>query len=128
MLCKRLISSERLNFGAIGMVVGHEIIHAFDNNGRQFDAEGRLHDWWSKETADAFQSKATCFVDQYSNYSVEGPSNERVFVNGNLTLGENIADNGGLGISMDAWKLYTSRVASQQSSLPGLEKYSPEKV
>jgi predicted metalloendopeptidase len=86
------------NFGAIGAVIGHELTHGFDDQGRQFDASGNLEDWWTKDDAANFEEKAKCFIDQYAAYeAVEG-----VPLNGKLTLGENVADNGGLRIAFMA--------------------------
>ncbi|MEQ1886232.1 MAG: M13 family metallopeptidase [Bryobacteraceae bacterium] len=84
-----------VNYGAIGAVIGHELTHGFDDQGRQFDAKGNLRDWWTAEDAKAFEQRASCLVDQYSNYS---PVPD-VKLNGKLTLGENTADNGGLRIA-----------------------------
>jgi endothelin-converting enzyme/putative endopeptidase len=86
---------DAVNFGAIGAVIGHELTHGFDDQGRQFDAKGNLRDWWTQEDAKAFEQRADCMVQQYSEYSpVEG-----VNLNGKLTLGENTADNGGLRLA-----------------------------
>jgi putative endopeptidase len=82
-----------VNLAGIGMVMGHEITHGFDDQGSQFDKTGRLLDWWSPETKAAFQERTACVVNQYSAYN---PGGGMPNVNGNLTLGENIADNGGL--------------------------------
>jgi predicted metalloendopeptidase len=87
-----------VNFGGIGMVIGHELTHGFDDEGRQFDPKGNLHDWWTPEDAKEFEQRAACFVTQYSKFSV-APD---VYVNGKLTLGENTADNGGARISLMA--------------------------
>lgn len=86
---------DAVNYGAIGAVIGHELTHGFDDQGRQYDGDGNLRDWWSSQDAQAFEQRAACFVNQYSAYSpVEG-----VNLNGRLTLGENTADNGGLRIA-----------------------------
>jgi putative endopeptidase len=86
---------DAVNYGAIGAVIGHELTHGFDDQGRQYDGDGNLRDWWTAEDARAFEQRADCFVDQYAAYSpVEG-----VNLNGRLTLGENTADNGGLRIA-----------------------------
>jgi putative endopeptidase len=83
------------NYGAIGMVIGHEMTHGFDDEGRQFDAQGNLRDWWTAADAKAFQARAACIVNQYAAYSpLPG-----VHLNGKLTLGENTADNGGARIA-----------------------------
>ncbi|MFN8060476.1 MAG: M13 family metallopeptidase [Vicinamibacterales bacterium] len=89
---------DAVNFGAIGAVIGHEMSHGFDDQGRQFDAQGNLRDWWSEADGKEFERRASCFTDQYGAYSpVEG-----VKLNGRLTLGENVADNGGVRIAYQA--------------------------
>ena len=89
---------EAVNYGGIGAVIGHEMTHGFDDEGRQFDAEGNLKDWWTPADAKAFDENAQCFVDEYSQFS---PVDD-VKLNGKLTLGENTADNGGLRIALMA--------------------------
>ncbi len=83
------------NYGAIGAVIGHELTHAFDDQGRQYDDKGNLRDWWTEADAKAFEGLADCLVKQYGGYTAV----DDVKVNGKLTLGENTADNGGLRIS-----------------------------
>ncbi|KAJ3129469.1 Endothelin-converting enzyme 1 [Nowakowskiella sp. JEL0407] len=124
------VAPQYLNFGAIGAVVGHEITHAFDNNGRQFDSSGRMVDWWSNKTAEKFDEKAKCFVDQYGKYEVVGPDGTKVNVNGQLTLGENLADNGGLSRAYEAWllDLKASGPNSRNFWLPGLHQFSREQL
>lgn len=85
------------NFGGIGMVMGHELTHGFDDEGRQFDATGNLKDWWSAETNQEFERRASCVEKQFDGYSVLGEK-----VNGKLTLGENIADLGGVKLAFAA--------------------------
>ncbi|XP_040578339.1 neprilysin-4 isoform X4 [Lepeophtheirus salmonis] len=82
-----------INFGGIGVVIGHEITHGFDDKGRQFDQFGNIRRWWDHSSSEKFESKAKCFVDQYSNYLVKEVG---TYLNGWNTQGENIADNGGL--------------------------------
>ncbi len=89
---------DAVNFGGIGMVIGHELTHGFDDQGRQFDAQGNLKDWWTPEDAKEFQQRAACVADEYSSFSV-APG---VYVNGKLTLGENTADNGGVRVALMA--------------------------
>jgi len=108
------------NFGAIGSVIGHELTHGFDDTGRFYAGDGNLRDWWSNATADEFRTRANCLADQYSAFpttSVFDSSNVLGNVNGNYTLGENIADNGGLKLSFRAFKQFmaTSAQASQDS-------------
>ena len=91
---------ETVNYGAIGMVVGHELTHGFDDQGRKYDAKGNLTDWWTPGVAKEFDRRAECVVQQYSAYeSVPG-----VKLNGKLTLGENIADLGGLKLAHAAMR------------------------
>ncbi len=89
---------DAVNFGAIGAVIGHELTHGFDDEGRQFDAAGNLRDWWTPKDADAFETRVQCIIDEYSGFVVEGD----LHLNGKLTLGENTADNGGLRIAYAA--------------------------
>jgi endothelin-converting enzyme/putative endopeptidase len=89
-----------MNFGAIGMVIGHEITHGFDDEGRQYDSTGNLTDWWSPSVSKDFDTRAKCVVEQFDGYVAVDDAH----VNGKLTLGENIADLGGLKISFAAFK------------------------
>jgi len=84
-----------VNYGAIGAVVGHELTHGFDDQGRQFDGDGNLKDWWSPADATAFKERADCIVDEYSGFE----ATPDVHLNGRLTLGENSADNGGIRLA-----------------------------
>ncbi|KDO22492.1 hypothetical protein SPRG_11675 [Saprolegnia parasitica CBS 223.65] len=101
------------NFGGIGMVIGHEITHGFDDSGRKYDGDGNVADWWSDETSLAFNKKAKCIMDQYSAFNVrsETSGNSLGNVNGRLTLGETIADNGGLKTAFRAFHNYTETVS-----------------
>lgn len=96
-------ADDAVNYGGIGAVIGHEMTHGFDDQGRQYDADGSLHDWWSKEDAEQFKKRADIVVRQYDAFQVDGP-NGKVNVNGRLTLGENLADLGGLSIAYEAFK------------------------
>jgi putative endopeptidase len=88
-------ATDAVNYGAIGVVIGHELTHGFDDEGRQFDADGNLKDWWQKSDAEQFEKLANCFVNEYGSFSPQ-PGLE---LNGRLTLGENTADNGGLRLA-----------------------------
>ncbi|XP_006773874.2 PREDICTED: membrane metallo-endopeptidase-like 1 [Myotis davidii] len=101
---------QALNFGGIGMVIGHEITHGFDDNGRNFDEEGNMLDWWSNFSAQHFQEQAQCMVHQYGSYSWDLAEQQNV--NGFSTLGENIADNGGV---RQAYKVGLGSAWSPQS-------------
>lgn len=93
-------ASDAVNYGAIGAVIGHEISHSFDDQGAQFDAQGRLRDWWTKDDLEHFQAAAKKLVDQYSAYK---PFPD-LALNGQLTLSENLADLAGLAAAYDAYK------------------------
>ena len=86
---------DAVNFGAIGAVIGHELTHGFDDQGRQYDAQGNLRDWWTPEDGKAFDQRADCLVKEYSGFT--GPGDAKL--NGKLELGENTADNGGLRVA-----------------------------
>lgn len=88
-------TDDAINFGGIGAVIGHELTHGFDDQGRQFDGDGNLRDWWTEADAKAFGERANCIVDEYAGFSPVAGVN----LNGKLTLGENTADNGGLKIA-----------------------------
>ena len=94
-------ADDAVNYGAIGLVIGHEMTHGFDDQGRQYDADGNLKDWWTAKDGDLFKSKAKGVVNQYNSFVVL----DSLHVNGELTLGENLADIGGLAIAWDAFKL-----------------------
>lgn len=88
-------ADDAVNYGAIGMVISHEMTHGFDDQGRQYDKDGNLHDWWLAEDSKNFESKTVVLVDQYNNYKML----ENLHVDGKLTLGENIADLGGMNVA-----------------------------
>lgn len=93
-------ADDAVNYGAIGVVIGHEATHGFDNRGRQFDKDGNMKDWWTEEDTKNFESKTQVLVDQYNNYKML----DTLHVDGKLTLGENIADLGGVSIALEALK------------------------
>ncbi|KAF0698265.1 Aste57867_11096 [Aphanomyces stellatus] len=110
------------NFGAIGSGIGHEITHGFDNSGRKYNGDGNIEPWWSNSTSAAFDKKAQCIVNQYSSFVVKSEISGKVLgnVDGKLTLGETIADNGGLKTSFRAYKQYLqSGYDSQYTSETG---------
>jgi endothelin-converting enzyme len=110
-----------LSYGAFASVAGHELSHAFDSTGRHYDQNGNYTDWWTNDTVKAFTKRADCFVSQYSNFSIPGPSGEPLHVNGKLTLGENIADAGGVSAAFKAWKIREKENPSLNKMLPGFE-------
>lgn len=94
-------AEDAVNYGALGISIGHEISHAFDDAGSQYDGDGNLRDWWTKEDREKFNRKTKILVEQYNGYSpVPGH-----FLNGELTLGENIADNVGIVMALKAYRL-----------------------
>ena len=88
-------ADDAVNYGAIGVVIGHELTHGFDDQGRRYDGQGNLRDWWTVEDAKAFTSRADCVVNEYGSFSPAEGTN----LNGKLTLGENAADNGGIHLA-----------------------------
>ena len=94
-------ADDAINYGAIGMVIGHEMTHGFDDQGSQYDAMGNLKNWWGKDDEIKFKAKTGAVVKQYNAFTVL----DTVHVNGELTLGENLADIGGLAIAYDAFKM-----------------------
>ena len=91
-------ADDAVNFGGIGAVIGHELTHGFDDQGRKFDGDGNLRDWWMPEDAQAYQQRSACFVKEYAGFTAV----DNLKLKGELTLGENTADNGGLRISLMA--------------------------
>jgi len=109
---------DAVNFGAAGAMIGHEITHGFDDSGRRFDASGNLLNWWMPRDEDAFRERAACVASQYGGYSpLPG-----VMLNGNLTLGENVADNGGVRI---AYYALMELLARKGSPAP-IDAFTPE--
>jgi predicted metalloendopeptidase len=101
------------NFGALGWVIGHEMTHGFDNNGRLYDGRGADRNWWTPGAEAAFNQRAACFVDEYSRFVVEDATDpatgQHPHVDGALTLGENIADNGGIRTAYQTAEPYFGR-------------------
>ncbi|CAH2090137.1 unnamed protein product [Euphydryas editha] len=115
---------DSLNYGSLGTILGHEITHGFDNFGRLFDKNGNLLPWWTNETINSFVNKTQCFVDQYSSYIVPELGEH---VDGKKTLGENIADNGGLREALAALREHLRKKGPEQK-LPGFEHLSSEQL
>jgi len=107
---------ESLNFGAMGVVMGHELSHAFDDQGRQYDSDGNMRNWWKNDTLEAYKEKIKCIEKEYANFTVNGEH-----INGLQTLGENIADNGGLKAAFRAFtNLNKADKHWSYGALPGL--------
>jgi putative endopeptidase len=105
------------NYGNTGGTIGHELTHGFDDEGRQFDAKGNLHDWWTKEDAAEFEKRAKCISDQYGQYTVV----DDIKINSKLTLGEDVADLGGAILAYMAWK-----DATKNEKLAPVDGLSPD--
>ena len=110
---------DAVNYGAIGVVIGHEITHGYDDQGRKFDADGNLNDWWTAADAAAFDARAQLVVDEYNNF--EALPGMRL--NGKLTLGENLADIGGVRIAYEALQRALAKDPAQRKKLEG---FTPE--
>uniref|UniRef100_A0A3B4VQN0 Neprilysin n=1 Tax=Seriola dumerili TaxID=41447 RepID=A0A3B4VQN0_SERDU len=110
--------AKSLNYGGIGMVIGHEITHGFDDNGRNYDKDGDLKDWWTPDSTQRFLELSKCIVDQYGNFSWDLANG--LNLNGNNTLGENIADNGGIRQAYQAYKNYVKE-HGEEPPLPGID-------
>ena len=110
-------ADEAFNYGAIGVVIGHEMTHGFDDQGRQYDADGNMHDWWTASDAQGFNERADLYADFFSNIKVLPDLN----ANGRFTLGENLADHGGLQVAYYALKNATARKPLKQK-----DGFSPE--
>jgi putative endopeptidase len=111
--------SDPANFAAIGAIIGHELTHGFDDEGRKFDAAGNLKDWWTAQDAKEFESRAKCIADEYSGMD----ATDGVKLNGELTLGENTADNGGLRV---AYMALENTLAKSPQSRADLDGFTPE--
>jgi putative endopeptidase len=100
------------NFGGIGVIIGHELTHSFDSAGRLYDGDGNIRNWWTEQTTDAFNQRAKCFVNEYSTFAVDGEDGSPLGnVDGNLTIAENIADNGGYSLAFDAYRSYMTNAS-----------------
>lgn len=120
-------ASDTVNYGAVGVVIGHELTHGFDDEGRQFDAGGNLRDWWTERDAEQFTKLAQCFVNEYGGFS----PTPGVELNGKLTLGENTADNGGLRLAylalVNSIAAHTSQASGQTDGKDGKKDgYTPD--
>ncbi|MBO7417496.1 MAG: M13 family metallopeptidase [Bacteroidaceae bacterium] len=110
-------ADDAFNYGAIGVVIGHEMTHGFDDQGRQYDKDGNLKDWWEEADAEKFKERAQVIIDFYNNIEVT----DGLHGNGSLTQGENIADHGGLKIAYQAFKN-----ATKDNPLPVKDGFTPE--
>ncbi|KAF4986628.1 hypothetical protein FDECE_15857 [Fusarium decemcellulare] len=116
-----------LLYGGVGSVIGHEITHGFDNNGRLYDKTGNYTTWWDEKSIEGFVSKTKCFIEEYNKYTVIGPDGEPTHVDGELTLGENLADAGGVASSYNAWKKLVS-ANGKDKNLPGMDGFTHDQL
>ena len=112
-----LYADDAINYGGIGMVIGHELTHAFDDQGAQFDKDGNVQNWWTTADYEKFKAKTQQVIDRYSTFSVL----DSVYLKGALTVGENTADNGGIAIAYDAFKL-----TKQGQDTTRIDGYTPD--
>lgn len=112
---------DAVNFGGVGLVIGHELTHGFDDQGRKFDPQGNLHDWWTEQDGKEFEKRVSCIADEYSNFV----SIDDLKLNGRLTLGENTADNGGARVALMALE---HMIADDKTGKEGrtIDGYTPE--
>ncbi|HEY6339668.1 MAG TPA: M13 family metallopeptidase [Candidatus Sulfotelmatobacter sp.] len=112
---------DAVNFGGIGLVIGHELTHGFDDQGRKYDPQGNLHDWWTEQDGKEFEKRVSCVADEYSNFVAVDDQK----LNGRLTLGENTADNGGARIALAALE---RMIAEDKTGKEGrkIDGYTPE--
>jgi putative endopeptidase len=112
---------DAINFGGIGLVIGHELTHGFDDQGRKFDPQGNLHDWWTEQDGKEFEQRVSCVANEYSNFVAVDDQK----LNGRLTLGENTADNGGARIALAALE---HMIADDKTGKEGqkIDGYTPE--
>ncbi|KDN51555.1 hypothetical protein RSAG8_00100, partial [Rhizoctonia solani AG-8 WAC10335] len=113
-----------MQYGAFGAVAAHELTHAFDSSGRLYNQNGKLEEWWTNKTSNQFDERAACYSKQYSEYAVDDGKGGKVHLNGNLTLGENLADSGVIQ-AYRAWK--SASVTGLDFTLPGLN-YTHEQL
>ncbi|MCU1308192.1 MAG: Endothelin-converting enzyme 1 [Acidobacteriaceae bacterium] len=111
---------DAINMGAVGLVIGHELTHGFDDQGRKFDPKGNLRDWWTAQDAQEFEKRASCIADEYSSFNAV----DDLKLNGRLTLGENTADNGGARISLMA--LHTLMQQANQDPNAKVDGFAPD--
>jgi putative endopeptidase len=109
------------NFGSIGVVIGHELTHGFDDQGRKYDPQGNLRDWWTAEDGKKFEERASCVANEYSGFTAI----DDIKLNGRLTLGENTADNGGARIALAALHHYMADDKTGEASKT-IDGYTPE--
>jgi len=112
---------DAVNFGGIGIVIGHELTHGFDDQGRKYDPQGNLRDWWTDQDGKEFEKRVSCVADEYSGFTAV----DDLKLNGRLTLGENTADNGGARVSYNALEHLIAEDKTGQAAKP-IDGFTPE--
>lgn len=112
-----------LNYGGIGVVIGHEITHGYDHKGQLFDKRGSLHHWWNENDIQEFHDRAKCLIDQYNKYYVKEIG---VYLDGLKSQGENIADNGGINQAFQAYQEWLDENTGADETLPGINATGPQ--
>jgi predicted metalloendopeptidase len=113
-----------VNYAGIGHIISHEIAHAFDPKGRQIDSHGAIRDWWGANATQLYQDQGQCFIDHFNQYYIISEEGEKIHVQGEQTLDENIADYLGIRQSWSTWKA-TSKT---NPSLPSFKEYTEEQL
>ena len=113
-------ADDAVNYGGIGAVIGHEVSHGFDDEGRKFSPDGSMKEWWRKEAIERFEKRAECVVELYDGFEPLPGQH----INGNLTLGENIADLGGIKLASTAYDMWQERGGSEA----GVAGFTPEQL
>ncbi|XP_011304794.1 membrane metallo-endopeptidase-like 1 isoform X2 [Fopius arisanus] len=116
------------NYATAGVMLGHEVSHALDSEGRRYDKRGNVVTWWTQPSIDRYNQNAQCFVDQFSSYKLFDDEEGVIFLNGNLTLEENISDSMGLELAWDAYKLFRTKQGTGGDKIPGLEKFTDDQI
>ena len=114
-------ADEAVNFGSLGAVVGHEMTHGFDDQGRKYDSDGNMRDWWNSHDSAEYEARVAVMIDQAAQFEVHGKK-----LNGKLTCGENVADIGGVGLSFRALQKLLAEQESQGITAPLLNGFTPE--
>jgi len=121
-----------INYGGIGMLIGHEFTHAFDHTGKDFDMEGNIFEWWTDNDLEEYNDLSQCFIDEYNEFYLEDSEGKKYNVNGANTLNENLADNGGIARAYESWKLSLMEdpeiVKKENPQLPGLTQYTADQL
>jgi len=121
-----------INYGGIGSVIGHELTHAFDNDGKKFDMNGNYYNWWTDDDQMQYEDLTKCFIDQYNQFEIKDLDGDSHHIDGKGTLDENLSDNGGLARAYESWKLSLledpETVKKENKQLPGLTNFTNDQL